>query len=217
MAQGQGDAAPLHLGIYGGTFDPPHLAHLIVAQEVAAQMALDLVIFIPTGIPPHKQGQTITPGRQRLAMVERAITGNPRFAVSAVEIVRSGPSYTVDTLAELRAEFGPAARLALILGGDMVYDIVRWRDPAGVVRQVTQIAAVQRPGFTFTDADLARLEAQVPGLGAAIVTVDVPQIAISASMIRARLARDLPITYLVPDAVDAYIQAEGLYRADQTP
>jgi nicotinate-nucleotide adenylyltransferase len=213
MAQGQGDtAAPVRLGIFGGTFDPIHLAHLIVAQEVAAQLALDRVIFIPTGSPPHKQGQPITPGRQRLAMVEHAIAGNPRFAVSAMEIARSGPSFTVDTLAELRAECGAAACLVLILGGDMVYDIVRWRDPAGIVGLVTHIAAVQRPGFAFTATDLAQLEAQVPGLGAAIVSVDVPQIAISASMIRARLARDLPITYLVPEAVVAYIQSEGLYR-----
>lgn len=214
MAHGQGDAgAPLRLGIYGGTFDPIHLAHLIVAQEVAAQVALDRVLFIPTGIPPHKQGHAITPARHRLAMVERAIAGNPRFAVSAMEIARSGPSYTVDTLTELRAEFGPAAQLVLILGGDMVYDIVRWREPQRIVQLVTQIAAVQRPGFTFTDADLAQLERHVPKLGAAIVPVDVPQIAISASMIRARLARDLPIRYLVPDAVVAYIQTEGLYHS----
>jgi nicotinate-nucleotide adenylyltransferase len=206
----------LRLGIFGGTFDPPHLGHLIIAQEVAVRLGLDRVLFIPAGVPPHKQGHAITPAHHRRAMVERAIAGDPRFALSLVELERAGPSYTVDTLAQLQAEYGATAQiilqLILILGGDMVYDIGGWHNTAGIVARVTRIAAVQRPGFTFDAAVLARLAAQVPGLDAAITPVDVPQIGISSSLIRERLARHLPITYLVPDAVVAYIQDHGLYQ-----
>jgi len=204
----------LRLGIFGGTFDPPHLGHLISAQEVAAQLHLDRVLFIPAGEPPHKQEHVITPAHHRRAMVARAIAGDARFALSLIELERSGPSYTVDTLAQLRAEYGAGAQLILILGGDMVYDIGGWHNPAGIVAQVARLAAVQRPGFAFDAAALARLAAQVPGLDAVIVPVDVPQIGISSSLVRERVAHYLPISYLVPDAVAAYIQERGLY---QTP
>lgn len=203
----------MRLGIFGGTFDPPHLGHLIIAQEAAVQLHLDRVLFIPAGVPPHKQGHPITPAHHRRAMVAQAIAGDPRFALSLIELERGGPSYTVDTLAQLRAEYGPAAQLILILGGDMVYDIGGWHNPAGIVAQVTQIAAVQRPGFSFAPAALAQVTAQVPGLAAALARVDVPQIGISSSLLRERVASYLPITYLVPDAVAAYIQVHQLYQA----
>ncbi len=216
MAQTQvtQDAAgePARLGIFGGTFDPPHLAHLILAQEVALQLHLARVLFVPAGVPPHKQGRAVTPAALRVEMVRLAIADNPRFALSPIEVERAGPSYTVDTLARLRDEYGPQAQLYLILGGDMARDLVNWHDPGGILRLLTGIAAVQRPGFAFTAEDLAALDAQLPGLRAAMVQVVTPQLDISSRMLRSRLAHDLPITYFVPASVETFIRARGLYQ-----
>lgn len=203
---------PTRIGVFGGTFDPIHMAHLVIAQEALAQLALDRVLFIPTGQPPHKASRAISPAKQRQAMVARAIASDPRFALSTVEMERAGPSYTVVTLAQLHATWPTTVALFLILGGDMVYDLVHWHEPAGIVRQVAGIVAIQRPGYPFTNAALAQLEAQVPGLSARIMPIDAPQLAISSTLIRERVAQDLPIRYLVPDDVADYISAEGLYH-----
>lgn len=196
------------LGIFGGTFDPIHLGHLIIAQEAAHHLRLDRVLFVPTGQPPHKR-DVATPA-QRGAMVALAIADEPRFALCAVELDRPGPSYTADTIARLRADY-PTAFLALLLGGDMVYDLVNWRDPAAIAGGVDCITAVARPGFTLDPVRLADLERQIPAARGRVSTVAAPLVAISATLIRRRVAAGEPVRYLIPDSVAAYIAAHGLY------
>lgn len=200
-------------GILGGTFDPPHLGHLVVAQEVYVRMGLDRVWFVPAGRPPHKPQRSISPAADRLAMLERAIAADDRFAVSTIEMERPGPSYTVDTLRELRALWGDDAWMVLILGWDMLEYLPKWHDAEGVIAGADQIAAVHRPGFVADDGDIARLETQFPGLRAKLELVPGPQLAISGTEIRARVAQLLPVRYLTPDAVASYIEMQSLYRA----
>lgn len=199
-------------GILGGTFDPPHVGHLVLAQEVYVRMSLDRVWFLPAREPPHKAGRSISPVADRLAMLERAIAADERFAVSTVELERPGPSYTVDTLRELRELWGADAWMVLILGWDMLAYLPNWHDAAGVIAGANQIAAVRRPGVVAAEADLARLEDQLPGLREKVMVVPAPQIAISGTEIRTRVAQMLPVRYLTPDAVATYIEARALYR-----
>lgn len=211
-AQQTGVHAGPRYGILGGTFDPPHLGHLMLAQEVYSRMALDRVWFVPAREPPHKAGKTITAAEDRLAMVERAIAADERFAVSTVELERPGPSYTVDTLRELRALWGASAWMVLILGWDMLEYLPKWHDAANVVACADQIVAVHRPGFVALASDLDWLEQQIPGLRKKVALVPTPQLAISGTEIRARVAQLLPVRYLTPDTVATYIETRGLYR-----
>jgi nicotinate-nucleotide adenylyltransferase len=198
-------------GILGGTFDPPHLGHLVLAQEVFAQIRLDRVWFVPTGNPPHKVRQRITAADHRRAMVELAIAGDARFALSTIELERAGPSYTVDTLRRLRTEWGDV-RITLVLGWDMLLYLPFWHDPRGVIAAADEIAAVHRPGFSGTSAALEHLEAQLPELREKLTLVVAPQLEIAATALRERVAANMPIRYLVPDAVCDYIEAHELYR-----
>jgi nicotinate-nucleotide adenylyltransferase len=207
---------PERIGVFGGTFDPIHFAHLVIAQEAAARLDLARVLFIPAGSPPHKAALGVTDGAQRLAMVECAVAGNPRFAVSTIELDAPGPSYTVETLARLRNQYGDATALYLVLGGDMVYDLAGWRDPAGIVAQLAGLIAAHRPGYGFTTAQLTELERRVPGLGGILHPLATPQLDISATVLRDRVAQGLPIRYLTPDAVVQYIYKHELYKASAT-
>jgi nicotinate-nucleotide adenylyltransferase len=204
-------------GILGGTFDPPHLAHLVVAQDVVTRLGLDRVYFVPAGYPPHKTGYAVSTPGDRRAMVERAIAADARFALSAVDLDRPGPSYTVETLRRLRAAWGPTAALHFIVGGDTLLDLPDWYDPAGVVREATYIVAVHRPGYDPDPHQLEALAAALPELPAKLILVPVPQLDISASALRERVASSLPIRYLVPDSVVQYIAEHGLYRRAATP
>ena len=212
--------APLRYGILGGTFDPPHIGHLALAQEAYARLALDRVWFIPTGAPPHKAGRPISAGADRRAMVELAIAGDERFALSTVELDRPGPSYTVETLRTLRAAWSGDAHasadagvwIGFIVGWDMLANLPEWHDPAGVLAALDGLIATHRPGFTADDAELNRLEAQLPGLRERLILLGAPQLELAATGLRERVADGLPIRYLAPDAVCAYIQAHGLYR-----
>lgn len=205
-------SAPGRFGILGGTFDPPHLAHLVAAQEAQVRLALDRVFFVPAAQPPHKAHKVITPAHHRRAMVELAIADNPHFALSTVDLDRSGPSYTVDTLRLLRASWGPAAEIHLILGWDMLVDLPTWHDPTGIVAAVTRIVAFHRPGYEADPTVLARLSAALPALSAKLALLPMAQLDISASDLRQRVASGLPIRYLVPDTVIEYIAANALYR-----
>lgn len=176
-------------------------------------MGLDRVWFVPAGQPPHKAKRSISPAAERLAMVERAIAGDERFAVSTVELERPGPSYTVDTLRELRTLWGDDAWMVLILGWDMLKYLPKWHDAEHVIAGADQIAAVHRPGFVADDDDIAQLDGQFPGLRAKLTLVPGPQLAISGTEIRARVAQLLPVRYLTPDAVASYIEMQSLYRA----
>lgn len=197
-------------GILGGTFDPPHIGHLILAQEAYARLGLNRVWFIPTGVSPHKLGQPVTPAIHRVAMLERALADDARFGLLTLEVERPGPSYTVDTLRQLRAQWGPATEIALILGWDMLLYLPQWRDPEGVVASVDEIAAVHRPS-AGSDAALDDVFERLPALRAKLRTVPFPQLDISGAAIRERVAQGLPVRYLVSDVVTEYISAQGLY------
>jgi nicotinate-nucleotide adenylyltransferase len=200
-------------GVLGGTFDPPHIGHLILAQEVYARLRLDRVWFIPTGISPHKLGHPVTPPVHRRAMLERALAGDARFDLLTLEIERAGPSYTVDTLRQLRAKWGSEVEIALIVGWDMLLYLPHWRDPAGVVASVDEIVAVHRPGADSRDA-LDDVFARLPDLREKLRTLAFPQLDISSTEIRERVAQGLPVRYLVSDVVSGYISAQGLYMRD---
>ncbi|MFI5272858.1 MAG: nicotinate-nucleotide adenylyltransferase [Ktedonobacterales bacterium] len=200
-------------GILGGTFDPPHLGHLTLAQEVYTRLALDRVWFVPAARPPHKAGHAISPAADRRAMVELAIADDQRFGLSTVELERRGPSYTADTVRLLRAEWGPAARMVLILGWDMLVYLPQWHAPEAVLAGIDQLAAVHRPGVPQPSGEVTRLEALLPGLKEKLIVLPAPLLDVSSSELRARVAADLPVRYLTPEAVGEYIALRGLYRA----
>lgn len=196
----------MRLGILGGTFDPPHYGHLILAELAADGLALDRVLFVPAADPPHK-GAVRAPARQRVALVECAIAGNPRFGLSRVDVDRPGPHYSVDMLRLLRGEF-PAAEFVFLIGGDSLRDLPTWSRPAELIR-LARLGVMRRPGSA---PDPGQLERELPGIGARLDWIDAPQIDISASALARRVAAGLSIRYQTPEAVRAYIDAHGLYR-----
>ncbi len=202
---------PPRLGVIGGTFDPPHCGHLVLAEDAHVQLRLDRVLFVLAGQPPHKPGRPITPVHHRVAMVEVAIADNPAFALSRVDLDRPGPHYTVEMLALLRQEH-PEAELFFLMGGDSLAEFPAWRDPAGIVRQA-RLAVMQRPGY---EPDLAALERTVPGIRERLVWLDAPYLDIASSDLRRRARGGLPLRYLVPLPVEDYIHAHRLYRAIAT-
>lgn len=197
----------LKLGVLGGTFDPPHYGHLVLAENALAQLRLDRVLFVPAAQPPHKPQQPLTPARHRVAMVKRAIADNPGFLLSRVDLDRPGPHYTVDMLALLR-EKRPEAAFYFLMGGDSLAQLLTWRNPAGIVRQA-QLAVMQRPGW---EADVEALAEEIPGIRERLVWVDAPHLDIAGSDLRRRMRAGLPIRYLVPPPVESYVREHGLYR-----
>ncbi|MGD8473030.1 MAG: nicotinate-nucleotide adenylyltransferase [Anaerolineae bacterium] len=196
------------LGIFGGTFDPIHHGHLVAAAEARFQLDLDRVLFVPARVPPHKPAQPISAASHRLRMVELAIATNPHFALSRVDVDRPAPSYTVETLELLRAEWGPGPRFFFIEGPDSLSDIVCWYQPQRLI-ELCELAVVARPG---SNVDLAGLERQLPGLTDRLHWVEMPLLEISSTDVRARARTGRPISYLVPHGVEAYIRQHGLYR-----
>jgi nicotinate-nucleotide adenylyltransferase len=193
------------IGVMGGTFDPIHLGHLVAAEEARWQFDLDRVVFVPAGRPWQKP-VGVTPPEDRYRMTVLATASNPAFTVSRLEIDHPGPTYTVDTLRQLRAEQADGTRLYFIIGADAILQLLTWKEPDQVLAQAEFIAA-SRPGF-----DLDRLVSQVPGAAGRIHRMEIPALAISASDLRTRVARGAPIQYLVPDGVARYIHKHGLYR-----
>ena len=195
-------------GVFGGTFDPIHLAHLAVAEAARDAFGLRRVLFIPAAQPPHKPGRAISPVEDRLAMVEAAVDGNPAFEVSRLEIERSGPSYTVDTLAAL-CDAAPGDRLALILSAESYSEFGTWHEP----RRILDLAAlIVAPRVGYADADPDLITRQFPDSRATVAFMDGPRIRLSASEIRQRAAEGRSVRYLVPDAVAAYIGDHDLYQ-----
>lgn len=190
----------MRLGVFGGTFDPPHIGHVIVAQDAWQALGLDLVLFVPARLPPHKRDRALAPAELRRAMVQAAVAGDPRFELDETELRRSGPSYTVDTLRELR-ERHPESALFLLLGADQVQQFHTWRAPEEIVRLAT-LVVLSRGGAE----DIA------PALDVPYRVVPVTRIDLSATEIRRRVAAGAPIRYLVPPGVEAIIRREGLYR-----
>jgi nicotinate-nucleotide adenylyltransferase len=201
------------VGVFGGTFDPIHYAHLAVAEEAAEALGLERVLFVPAGQPPHKPGQAITAGAHRLAMVELAIAGNDRFAVDRLELERDGPSYTVDTLEALGAS-GPTPEprfreLILILSADAFLGLASWHDPRRIF-ELARVAVAPREGYPSAEATF--MTEHFPDLADRVVFLDGPRMRLSASELRSRAAAGRTLRYLVPDAVAAYIDDHDLYR-----
>ena len=199
----------MKLGILGGTFDPIHMGHLIIAQEAASRVALDEVWFIPTGQPWLKRGNRISPSHHRMEMVRLALGCNPGFKVSSIEVDRPGPSYTVDTLETLREGDAKGDSLFFILGMDSLETVHRWHQPQRLFELCT-LVGVSRP--EHRDFDLASLDRIRPGASGEVAIVDGPNIEISGAEIRRRVSQGLPITYWVPRAVEKYIHEHELYQ-----
>jgi nicotinate-nucleotide adenylyltransferase len=189
-------AGPARVGIFGGTFDPPHFAHLALAEWARIELALDQVWFVPAGEPPHKRRGAPSPARHRLAMTRLAVRGNPAFRVTPLECRRAGPSYTVDTVRAFAAAH-PRARLHLIMGADMLATFQHWREPAAIAARATLVVAV-RPG-----ARVARRRG--------VVVLSNPGLEVSSQALRARARAGRSIRYLVPDAVARYAARHRLY------
>ena len=196
------------VGILGGTFNPPHIAHLVCASEARSQLGLERVLLVPTGIPPHKQIDDEPGAPHRLEMCRRAAAGHEDWlSVSAIEIERPGPSYTVDTLRQIHAS-QPGDELTFIVGGDMAWSLPSWHEPEEILR-LASMAVAERAGARREEVR-ARL-ADTPG-SRRIAYIDVPRLDISSSALRRRVREGQRIDFLVPDAVGAYIEQEGLYR-----
>jgi len=197
-------------GILGGTFDPPHVGHLALAQEVYARLELDRVWFVPARQPPHKAGKPISSAEDRLAMVELAIAEDNRFAVSTLELERTGPSYTADTLEMLRALWSDV-EMVFMMGWDMLLFLPQWHAPERVVAAVDTLATSHRPGVPVAEDEIERLTTLVPGLREKLAVLPAPQLDVAGTTLRERVASGLPIRYLVPDTVRRYIEQRGLY------
>jgi nicotinate-nucleotide adenylyltransferase len=196
----------VRLGILGGTFNPPHLAHLICGQEALVQLGLDRVLVIPAGVPPHKPVEDEPGPRHRLELCRRAVQGDERFEVSAIEVERPGPSYTVDTLDELHRT-APDNEMFLIVGGDVAAGLPYWHQPERVL-SLARLAIAKRRGTARTDVEdaLARLTG-----GERAEFFRMPRVGISSTMVRRRVRAHQPIRYLVPDPVANYIDEHRLY------
>ncbi len=197
----------MKLGVYGGTFDPVHSGHLAVAEEVQRQLGLDEVLFVPAGQPWMKAAGPLAPARHRLEMVRRAVAGRAGLSVSAMEVERPGPSYTLQTLEELGRQ-RPGDELYLILSWESLAEFPRWYRPEGIIR-LCRLVVVPRPGAIRPD--LAALDRAVPGLAERTLLLEGPLVDISATEVRRRLREGQPVEGLLPPAVRDYIQKKGLY------
>ena len=195
---------PRRIGVMGGTFDPVHHGHLVAASEVAALFDLSEVVFVPTGRPWQKGADEVSPAEDRYLMTVIATASNPRFLVSRVDIDRSGPTYTIDTLRDLRAEYGSDVELFFITGADALAQILSWHE-ADELFALAHFIAVTRPGYHLADSHLP---------AGAVTLLEVPAMAISSSDCRARVKARQPVWYLVPDGVVQYIDKHHLYRPD---
>lgn len=196
--------AALKVGVLGGTFDPVHLGHLILAEHAREELGLARVLWVPAGDPWRKRGHGVTPAADRMAMVRLAIGGQRAFAVSAVEVERPGPSYTAETLAALHTD-EPEAELVLLLGQDALEDLPAWREPERILELATVAVARRGEGEAAAEQALA-------GPPGRLVWLTMPRIDISATELRRRAAAGLSLRYLVPDAVAAYIHQHRLYK-----
>lgn len=191
------------LGILGGTFDPIHNGHLIIAQALLEQLKLARLLFLISARPPHKKTATMAPWEDRLQMVRLALQGDPRFGISDLEIQREGPSYTVETMEKLQNQYGHRYRVLFVIGADSILEIFNWREPQRLL-ETSSLVVVPRPGF-----DLAQLD---PRVAEKVTLIHAPLIEISSTEIRRRVRQGRSIRYLLPQRVADYIHANGLYR-----
>jgi nicotinate-nucleotide adenylyltransferase len=219
MTDSESGAPGERLGVLGGTFDPPHFGHLLLADTARVQLGLNRVLFVPAGRPPHKPESQPSLVAHRVALVEMALAdaSEPAFVLSRVDLERPGPHYTADTLKMLHAEL-PAAEMWFLIGGDSLADLPKWRDPARIIT-LARLAVLPRLGY---EPDLDALAACLPRDDGLLLKVDLhqridwlmgPSLDVSSSALRERARRGLPLRYLVPPSVEAYVCRHGLYGA----
>jgi len=202
----EGAQATHRVGVLGGTFDPIHIGHLLIAEEARSRLCLDRVVFVPARISPLKQDDgTLFSDEERYAMIRAAIADNAAFAISRVDLDRPAPSFTVDTLRLLRQEMGEQHSYFFIMGADSLDTLSRWRRPEEIIRQA-RLVVVSRPGFR---PDLTYLEARIPGISAATDVLEGLMMDVSSTEIRRRLATGYSIRYQVPEPVRALVEARG--------
>jgi nicotinate-nucleotide adenylyltransferase len=198
----------MDIGVLGGTFDPVHVGHLIIAEEARIRLGLSQVVFVPAGQPWLKQDSDISSGEHRLEMIRLAIAPNAFFRASTVDLERPGPSYTVDTLADLKRELGQEGNLYFILGLDALAGLPTWKEPQKIVELCYLVAAKRAEAM---DVDMDSLERSIPSISSRVIILDNPLIDISSSDIRQRVAEGKSIHAMVPDAVERYIREKRLY------
>ena len=195
------------IGVFGGTFDPVHVGHLIVAADLRFALRLDRLLFVPAGRPPHKAADLVSNDEDRLAMLDLALADDPTVEISTIDLERLGPSYTADLLTTLQERL-PDCRLVFLMGEDSLRDLPSWRDPERIVR-LAELGVATRPGVEFDLEDVYR---QIPNARGFVFVVETVQLSISSSDIRRRVRQGAPIRYQVPVAVERYITERGLYR-----
>jgi nicotinate-nucleotide adenylyltransferase len=198
------------IGVFGGTFDPPHLGHLILAEYAQHELDLELILWVLTPRSPLKPDGEPAPVDVRSRLVSAAIESNPRFRLSTVDIDREPPYFTIGTLERLREE-EPQAGLVYLIGSDALQELPRWHEPERIVAMCAAIGVMDRAGHA---PNVAKLDREVPGLAAKLRSIRVPRIEISAREIRRRVAQGRSIRYLVPDAVRELVDQEGLYLGE---
>jgi len=198
----------MNIGVMGGTFDPVHIGHLAVAEEARARLNMAEILFVPAGQPWLKADTYISPAEHRINMLRLAIADKPYFKLSTMEIERAGASYAVDTAAELKGQLDAADELFFILGWDSLTELPQWREPQRLI-EICHLVVAPRPGYSAPD--LKKLEVAIPGLSQRALILDKPEVDISASEIRERVARGLSIRHLVPQPVNRYIKKHKLY------
>lgn len=184
------------IGILGGTFNPPHIGHLIMAEQVGRQLGLSKVLFMPTNVPPHKEAETLASGQERKAMIERAIIGNDLFEYEGIELEREGKSYTYDTVMLLKERY-PEYEIYFIIGGDMVKDLPEWHKIDQLTKLV-QFVGVKRPNYSTMSTQ-------------PVIWVDSPEVSVSSTELRKKIKTGCTVRYLIPNEVLGYIEQKGLY------
>jgi nicotinate-nucleotide adenylyltransferase len=197
------------VGLFGGTFDPPHIGHLILAAEAHSQLRLDRLLWILTPTPPHKNNQKITPIEHRLAMVRRALADAPAFELCTVDVDRPAPHYALDTV-KIIASQQPGAHLVYVMGGDSLRDLPTWHRPVDFLALLHWVAVMHRPGESI---DLPSLEKKFPGLSRKTRFLDAPLVDIAAHEIRLRVEQGRPFRYFLPPSVYEYIREHNLYHS----
>lgn len=203
----EGGAGGERIGVFGGTFDPPHIGHLILAAEALSQLNLERLLWVLTPNPPHKRGQFITPLAVRLEMVVAAIRDDPAFELSRVDLDRPGPHYAVDTVRLLRAQY-PGKGIVYLMGGDSLRDLPGWHAPESFLAECAGLGVMRRPGDRV---NLGGLEARLPGISLRVEFVSAPLLEISSSQVRERVRSGKPYRYYLPRGVYEIVQRKGLY------
>ncbi len=197
------------IGILGGTFDPIHIGHLILAEEAWFQLQLDRIYLAPAGDPPHKLGRQLAPVRDRLCMAELATADSDHVIISRVDADRPGPHYTSDMVRFVQADAGPNTEIYFLMGMDSLRDLPTWHEAAWLVEHARLVALSRHD----VELDWAALEAALPGLRSRVIILDMPELEIASHVIQQRVRNGQPIRHMVPRVVEAYIQKHSLYRA----